>query len=159
LAPPSLQDDPEQVPPTSSLLTVDSAPSPRHREGEGLLARARGKAQRVLAGPAQQYEPFFVLLDDLGFLGLWVMTTNIPKHLQSTFDLLTRAFGPRIEEQDYFALLAFLGEHMCEENIGIVIGGRLRLGHPNTEDGARALRGRRNRLDLLYAVGRSGSGA
>ena len=52
------------------------------------------------------------------------MDTDIPQHLQSTFDLLTRAFGPRIEEQDYFALLAFLGEHMCEENIGITIGGR-----------------------------------
>lgn len=52
------------------------------------------------------------------------MTTDIPKHLRSTFDLLTRAFGPRIEEQDYFALLALLGEHMCEENIGITIGGR-----------------------------------
>lgn len=49
---------------------------------------------------------------------------DIPRHLQSTFDLLTRAFGPRIEEQDYFALLALLGEHMCEENIGIIIGGR-----------------------------------
>ena len=52
------------------------------------------------------------------------MSTNIPPHLQSTFDLLTRAFGPEIGEQDYFALLAFLDEHMCEENIGITVAGR-----------------------------------
>lgn len=52
------------------------------------------------------------------------MTTDIPKHLQSTFDLLTRAFGSRIEEPDYLALLALLAEHMCEENIGITVGGR-----------------------------------
>jgi len=46
------------------------------------------------------------------------------EHLQSTLDLLTRAFGARIEEQDYRALLELLGEHMCEENIGIAVGAR-----------------------------------
>ncbi len=46
---------------------------------------------------------------------------SIPAHLQSTIDLLGRAFGDSIEEQDYLALLAVLAEHMCEENIGITV--------------------------------------
>jgi len=49
---------------------------------------------------------------------------SIPAHLQSTFDLLTRAFGDTIEERDYMALLAVLGEHMCEENIGTTVACR-----------------------------------
>lgn len=46
---------------------------------------------------------------------------SIPTHLQSTVDLLNRAFGDIIEYDDYLALLAVLGEHMCEENIGITV--------------------------------------
>lgn len=49
---------------------------------------------------------------------------NIPPHLQSTFDLLTRAFGDTVEEREYMALLAVLGEHMCEENIGLAVARR-----------------------------------
>ncbi len=49
---------------------------------------------------------------------------GIPAHLQSTFDLLTRAFGDSIEERNYMALLAVLGEHMCEENIRVTVAHR-----------------------------------
>lgn len=50
------------------------------------------------------------------------MSPSIPPYLQSTVDLLARAFHREIDASQYMALLALLGEHMCEENLGIAVG-------------------------------------
>lgn len=87
---------------------------------------------------------------------------SIPAHLQSTFDLLATAFGNRIDEQDYLALLAVLAEHMCEENIGIVVAhqferdevevvndlARVRANQPPRHEVIRAVRSRLEKAGL-----------
>ena len=46
---------------------------------------------------------------------------TIPDHLQSTWELLRRAFPNDVPAEEYLPLLALLYPHMADENIAIVM--------------------------------------
>ena len=50
------------------------------------------------------------------------MSEDIPAELRPTLDLLSKAFGAQIDDEQYSGLIAFLADHMCEENIGLTVG-------------------------------------
>jgi hypothetical protein len=45
---------------------------------------------------------------------------NIPTRLQSTAELISRAYTEGVPPEDYFPLLFFMSEHFCEENVSIL---------------------------------------
>lgn len=48
------------------------------------------------------------------------MNEKLPPHLQSTLQLVERAYPLGVPKDDYLSLLAVLSEYMCEENLSIV---------------------------------------
>jgi hypothetical protein len=51
-----------------------------------------------------------------------VIEKVIPEHLQSTYQMICRAYPDGIPRNEYFPLLAVLAEHMSEECLSDVIG-------------------------------------
>ena len=46
---------------------------------------------------------------------------EIPDYLESTHTMLTRAFPDGIDEESYWSLLYLLYDHMCDENLALVM--------------------------------------